>query len=220
MWPKVLLVAHVAVLGYWLGAELVINSTYRYVARSASMPFAERGRLMKHVMHADQHVRYALALQAGLGFSLAATYGYVPGGPATAWTALALCTAWLGGIELVHRLRLRPVGARLAMLDRGSRYLFMVLLLALATGTIGGDWPVPAWLRIKLALFAAVMGCGVGIRLVLVRHFRVWAQMAAEGVSDEGNAAIVRISRQGTAVVALLWACIGAIVVVSLWKPA
>ena len=58
-----LLVAHIAVLGYWLGSELVINHTYRYVSWSAGMPFAERDRLMDHVMDVDQHVRYALVLQ-------------------------------------------------------------------------------------------------------------------------------------------------------------
>lgn len=219
MWLKALLVAHIAVLGYWLGAELVINGTYRYVARSAAMPFAERGRLMQHVMHADQHVRYALVLQAGLGFTLAAVYGYVPGGAASAWTALGLCALWLGFVELVHRLRRHPAGPRLAALDRGSRYLFMVLLLALAAGLAGGAWPMPAWLRIKLALFATVMGCGVGIRLMLVRHFRVWADMARGGASDAGNAAIHAISRQATAILLLLWGCIGAIVVMSVWKP-
>ena len=36
----VLLVIHIVVLGYWLGAELVINSTYRYVSYGSDMPFA------------------------------------------------------------------------------------------------------------------------------------------------------------------------------------
>ncbi|MEO5829905.1 MAG: hypothetical protein ABIQ36_04990, partial [Rhodanobacter sp.] len=82
---QTLLVMHIAVLGYWLGAELVINSTYRYVSCGSHMPFAERNRLMEHVMHVEQHVRYALVLQAGLGFALAALYGFVPGGERSAW---------------------------------------------------------------------------------------------------------------------------------------
>lgn len=219
MWLKILLVVHITVLGYWLGSELVINSTYRYVARSASMPFAERGRLMQHVMHVDQHVRYALVLQAGLGFALAAVIGYIPGGMAAAWASLVLCALWLGWVEAVHRLRHSGAGARLAALDRGSRYLFMALLLALAAGVLGGSWPMSGWLRIKLTLFATVLGCGIGIRLALLRHFRVWAGMARDGASDEGNAAILAISCQATAVLAVLWACIAAIAVLSVWKP-
>ena len=88
---SVLLVAHIAVLGYWLGSELVINSTYRYVAYGRHIPFAERNRLMEHVMHVDQHVRYALVLQAGLGFGLATLYGMIPGGEPSAACA---CCGW------------------------------------------------------------------------------------------------------------------------------
>ena len=76
---NVLLVLHIAVLGYWLGAEFVINSEFRFVCRAASMPFEERKRLMEHVMDVDQHVRYALVLQVGLGTVLSALLGYFPG---------------------------------------------------------------------------------------------------------------------------------------------
>jgi hypothetical protein len=214
-----LLVAHIAVLGYWLGSELVINNTYRYVSYSASMPFVERDRLMQRVMDVDQHVRYALVLQAGLGFMLAISFGYVPGGRAGVWLVAALATAWLAFVEITHRLRHRPVGRLLARIDRGSRYLLMIVLLALAIGLVGAAWPIPFWLRVKLALFAGVMLCGIGIRIALLGHFRTWAVMARDGVNDATNAAIRGTYVRATAVLALLWVFILAIVVISLTKP-
>lgn len=217
---SVLLVAHIAVLGYWLGSEFVINSTYRYVSYGSQMPFAERDRLMDHVMHVDQHVRYALVLQAGLGFALAALYGYVPGGTATAWAAGILAALWLAFVEIVHRLRHSPAGKRLGDIDRGSRYLFMALLVAIAVGLIGGGWDMPFWLRVKLGLFACVMASGVGIRLALISHFRTWAVMAREGPTDETNAIIRRTYWRATSVLLVLWVFIGAIVVMTVWKPA
>lgn len=217
---SVLLVAHIAVLGYWLGSEFVINSTYRYVSYGSQMPFAERDRLMDHVMHVDQHVRYALVLQAGLGFALAALYGYVPGGTATAWAAGILAALWLAFVEIVHRLRHSPAGKRLGDIDRGSRYLFMALLVAIAVGLIGGGWDMPFWLRLKLGLFACVMASGVGIRLALISHFRTWAVMAREGPTDETNAIIRRTYWRATSVLLVLWVFIAAIVVMSVWKPA
>lgn len=84
MLEQVLLVIHIAVLGYWLGAELVINSTFRYVCYETSVPFTKRSRLMNHVMRVDQHVRYALILQATLGTALAALQGIIPGGETVA----------------------------------------------------------------------------------------------------------------------------------------
>ena len=105
-----ILVLHIAVLGYWLGSELVINSTYRYVSYAGSMPFNERQRLMDHVMIVDQHVRYALVLQAMLGTMLAASYGLVPGGETVANIALAIGIAWLAFVEAVHRLHHSAIG--------------------------------------------------------------------------------------------------------------
>lgn len=216
---QILLVAHIAVLGYWLGSELVINSTYRYVCYSSAMPFAERDRLMTHVMNVDQHVRYALVLQAGLGTAIAALLGIVPGGDATAAIAGILTLIWLGFVELVHRLQHRPAGKRLAAIDRGMRNVLIVLLLAIAAGLIGGGWELPTWLRYKLACFAGVILCGVGIRFALIDHFRTWAIMAKSGPTDETNAVIRTTYWRGTSVLILLWIFIAAIAVISVLKP-
>ena len=214
-----LLVAHIAVLGYWLGSELVINSTYRYVCHAVSMPFPERDRLMDHVMHVDQHVRYALVLQASLGTALAARFGYVPGGDTLAVAAAVTGIAWLAFVEIVHRLRHHPAAARLGAIDRGSRYILMAVLLALGIGLIGGGWPMPVWLRWKLALFAGVMMAGVGIRMALIDHFRTWAQMKRNGPTAATNAIIQRTYLRATSVLVLLWLFIAAIVVLSVGKP-
>jgi hypothetical protein len=216
VWLKVL---HIAVLGYWLGSELVINSTYRLVAFGDRLPFEERTRLMEHVMDVDQHVRYALVLQAALGTALAARYGLVPGGEALAWSVLAAGGLWLAFVEAVHRLRHAPAGATLAGIDRGLRYGLMALLVAIAAGALGQSWPMPGWLRLKLGLFAGVMACGVVIRLALIRHFRTWADMARNGVTAAGNAVIRRTCVQATAVLVVLWLFIAAIVVASVQKP-
>jgi hypothetical protein len=216
---QLILVAHIAVLGYWLGAELVINSTYRRIAYGSALPFAERSRWMEHVMDADQHVRYALVLQAGLGFSLAALYGYVPGGRSSVWIVAILAAVWLTFVELTHRLRHRAGGKWAAAVDRRTRYLLIALLLALSAGRIGSGWAMPFWLRLKLALFAAVMGCGVGIRLVLLTHFRTWGLMAAAGPTPQTDAIVRRTYVRGTMILALLWLTIAAMVWVSIYKP-
>ncbi|WP_416906935.1 MAG: hypothetical protein ACMVO5_07675 [Polymorphobacter sp.] len=215
-----LLTAHIAVLGYWLGSELVINSGFRYVCRAESMAFAERDRLMDHVMHVDQHVRYALVLQAALGTALAGLLGYLPGGAGLALAAGVVGLLWLGFVEAVHQLRHRPMGAALGRVDRASRYGLMALLLAVALGLIGGGWDLPLWLRWKLALFAGVMMAGVGIRLALISHFRTWALMRRDGPSEASNRDVQRGYWRATRVLIGLWLLIGGIVVLSVLKPA
>ena len=215
----VLFVAHVVVLGYWLGSELVINSTFRYVSYGASIPFAERSRLLEHVMDADQHVRYALVLQAGLGFTLAILYGYVPGGSSLAWAIAIAAVVWLAFVEVTHRVRHGAAGKGLAAFDRGSRYVLMAVLLCIAFGLIGSTWNMPLWLRWKVGLFACAMASGVGIRLALIAYFRTWAVMARESPNAATNAVIRRSYWQATSVLILLWVFVGALVVVSVWKP-
>lgn len=216
---KFLLVAHIAVLGYWLGSELVINSTYRYVSWSAGMPFAERNRLMDHVMDVDQHVRYALVLQAGLGTMLAALFGYLPGGVTLAWAAFVAMVGWLALVELTHRRRGGEPGRRLAAADRGVRYAAIVALLAVAGLALAGRGALPAWLAWKLAAFAGVIACGLGIRFALMDFYRIWTEIAREGSSAAREQTIRRTYVKATSVLGLLWLFIAAIVALSLLRP-
>lgn len=218
-----LLVLHIAVLGYWLGSELVINSTYRYVSWSDSMSFAERSRLMNQVMHADQHVRYALLLQAGVGMALAADVGYFPGGETLAWIALAAMVAWLSLVEVTHRRRNTLVGEQLAAVDRALRYIGMLALVVAALGA-WKHWPmfqsVPTWLAWKLLCFAFVMSCGIGIRFALMGFFRVWSEIAITGSTPAREKEIRAIYVRASGVLVLLWIGISVIVVLSFYKPA
>lgn len=217
---QALLVAHIAVLGYWLGSELVINSTYRYVCYSDRMSVAERVRLMTHVMKVDQHVRYALVLQVTLGTLLATHLNMLPGGGGLSIAAAVVGIAWLAFIEAVHRLSGSPVGPILAAVDRGSRYALIVVAVALGLGLVGDTWSLPDWLRWKLLLFSGVMLCGVGIRLVLIYQFRVWALIEREGSGPETNANIRKTYVQATGILVLLWVFIIAITMLSVAKPA
>ncbi len=215
-----LLVAHIAVLGYWLGSELVINSTFRYVCYSAGMPVAERSRLMDHVMNVDQHVRYALVLQFGLGLALAMRLGWLPGGLAGAWTVGAFAVGWLALVELTHRRRHAPAGVRLAAVDRGLRYLVMAGLAAVAVAGWAGVLSMPTWLAWKLLAFAAVMACGVAIRFALIDWFASWRAVLSAGSGEAQELALRRGYWRATGILIGLWVLIGAIVVLSLARPA
>jgi len=219
MLETVVLVAHITVLGYWLGSEFVINSGYRYVCRSAGMDFAERNRLMDHVLDVDQHVRYALILQIGLGSMLAAFYGFIPGGGTTAAMAAGIAFVWLTFIEITHHKRKDPIGAKLAAVDRMIRYGVMIGLAAIGGITLMGMGDMPAWLGWKLILFAGVLACGVGIRFSIIDFYRAWAVIKTDGSTPEREARIWFIYKYGTGILIGLWVLIFGIVALSVWKP-
>jgi hypothetical protein len=216
---EILLVAHIVVLGYWLGSEFVINSGYRYVCRAASMPFDERNKLMDHVLDVDQHVRYALVLQIGLGTGLAALYGYIPGGETSAIMAGVVATGWLIFVEFIHHKRQDPAGVRLGFIDRAIRYILMVGLAAIGIGALMTQGDMPSWLAWKLILFAGVILSGVGIRYSIIDFYRTWAQIKENGSTPEHEHSIWFIYKYGTGILLGLWIFIAVIAVLSVWKP-
>jgi hypothetical protein len=219
MLEEVLLVAHIVVLGYWLGSEFVINSGYRYVCRAASMPFDERNKLMNHVLDVDQHVRYALVLQVGLGFTLAALYGYVPGGTSTALFTSLITAIWFAFVEIIHHKREGALGARLGLVDRIIRYLLMIGLGGLGLSALIADSTLPPWLGWKLILFCGVILCGVGIRYSIIDFYRTWAKIKEHGSTPELEQSIWHIYMYGTGILIGLWVFIAGIAILSVWKP-
>ena len=218
MTAELVLLVHILVVGYWLGSELVINSSFRYVCWSATMPFEERARLMDHVMVVDQHVRYALVLQAGLGSALAAWFGYVPGGNGLALGALGTGALWLGFVELTHRRRHDAAGAKLALIDRWMRGVLAIGLAVIGGMALAGSLVLPSWLAAKLFLFAGVIICGLVIRIFLMRFFKIWGEIETSGSDDHKEAQIREVYVKATATLVILWLFIIGIVSLSFSK--
>lgn len=215
---EALAIIHVAVLGYWLGAEFVINSTFRYVCFGASLPVPERRRLMDHVMNVDQHVRYALLLQLTLGFFLAFRFGYLPSNGLVAAAVLVIGAGWLALVEITHRRRSTALGQRLAKLDRGIRYVVVVLLGVLSVGALTGFFALQSWLAWKLLCFAGVMLCGLLIRFALIKLFQLFEELASSGSSPELEARLNSAYYGASSYLIVMWALIGAITLLSVWK--
>jgi hypothetical protein len=209
-----LLAAHIVVLGYWLGSELVINSTYRFICFRDDLPFASRDAMTDHLMNVDQHVRYALILQLTLGVMLMSQTGLAP--TPLFWIAPLVAFGWLVLVEATHRLRKTALGGTLALIDRIIRMGVMAALLLLALFS-GGDQPF--WLRLKFAVFAGIILCGLAIRFQLIRHFHIWQAMAANGPTPDQNADIKRIYWRATSILLLLWLFILAATALAISKP-
>ena len=87
--------AHVWVMGYWIGSDLVVNALTFYTARSTALPGAERRRQWDFLMDVDQHPRNALILSVPLGLTLAAWSGLLPLGSAAVLALWILSLLWI-----------------------------------------------------------------------------------------------------------------------------
>jgi hypothetical protein len=217
---KTVLVVHIIVLGYWLGSELVINSTFRYVTRARDLVFAERRRLLDHVMIVDQHVRYALALQFGLGLFLADQMGYLPVAPGSTALIVVLAIALLALVEVTHRLRAYPVGATFARIDRYTRVVLTLAFVAAGLCGLSGVIPMPGWFATKIFLFGMAIACGLAIRYSLIAYFDAFARLADNAGDEALEARLWSGYVRSTAILVLLWLVILAITILSVAKPA
>lgn len=82
-----------------------------------------------------------------------------------------------------------------------------------------GAISLPTWLAWKLVLFGAVIACGIGIRYYIIQFFGIWRQIEAEGSNSLRESAIRKNYASGASLLGLLWLCIAAIVVLSVFKP-
>lgn len=199
--------AHVLVMGYWLGSELVINALTHYIARSSSLPAAERMRLWDFLLDVDQHVRNALILSVPLGFTLAAFLGLVPLGGAGLAALWVLSALWFGYMWLVHWRRKTPGGRALAVWDWRLRYLLIVLFAGSALWSLATGRPYPTtWLALKVLLFAGVMACGIAVRHYIREAYRDALPAIAEGrATAEDEATFRRLMARATWALVVLW---------------
>jgi len=217
---ELILTLHVLVMGYWIGSDLVVNALTHYVARGSSLPGPERKRLWEFLLHVDQHPRNALILSVPLGFTLAAQIGQIRldnTALAMLWIFSAL---WFAFMWVTHWQRSSGAGVVLARWDWRSRYVLIAVFLAVGVKSLLTRSPLEApWLAWKVILFAAVLGCGIGIRYYIRDAYRAWPRIWA-GQGTEADERIVRTAmNRGTYVLWCLWALLLVIGWLGVAKP-
>ena len=148
--------AHVLVMGYWLGSELVINALTHYIARTTTLAGAERMRLWDFLLDVDQHVRNAMIMSVPLGFTLAAQLGLVPIEGLWMWALWIVSAIWFWFMWMVHWRRKSPSGPTWAKWDWRFRYPLIAFFAGSGALALFTGWPYPTpWLAGKVFLFAA-----------------------------------------------------------------
>ena len=197
--------AHVAVWGYWIGSDLVVNQLTHYLTHAERMPGPERNRLWKFLLDVDQHPRNALIISLPLGLTLAAVLGLIPLGTAGLLFVWSASVGWFWFMWHVHLRGNTARGATLRAWDIRIRY--GVIAVALLTGgwslAIGG--PIASgWLAAKLVLFAGVVAAGIGIRYYIQQFLQTWPTIITVGSTPARELAIRQAMRRGTVVLMVL----------------
>lgn len=198
---------HVAVMGYWLGSDFVINALTHYFKNARDMAPAQRMKLWDFLLLVDQHPRNALILSLPLGFQLAAELDLSPikGGWLVALWVVAI--AWFIYIWVLHYQVGKPSYRPMSRIDLTFRYVLIAVLFVTGLASIFTGEPLAAkWLGAKVALFALIIACGLGIRRSIAQVYAVFPDLRAGRSTPEMEATITHALNWGSYVLYGLWA--------------
>ncbi len=216
---------HVLLLAYWLGADLGVFYTSRFVTRPDLSPEA-RGVAVKVMDFVDMSPRICLVLFLPSGVTLMAASDYgrdiFSGWPLLVVWLAGLC--WLALVIADHRRRPDRLGTLVHRTDLLVRLGLVVGLLGVAGYTAIAARPFgvttnPIWLAGKVAAYAVCIACGLAIRMRLAPFGPAWAALLRDGSSPDVERRI-RASVRGTLpFVYVIWTLVVVAAVLGVVKP-
>ena len=214
----VLLLLHVLLFVYWLGADLAVLYSARYAA-DPRLSVETRVTISEIMAFVDMFPRMSVPLIGAVGVSLAAVGGYIELPLPIFLVSWLLAAMWVGNGLFIYRHRKSPAatqGPRLFDLYLRSLVAALASIAALA-GMLGVGPIVSAMVAVKLLIFAGA----ILLSLVLRRRFlpfRPALNRIVEGVGGDSDTEIMQRTLQRTRPIVLgLWGLTVAAAAVGLW---
>ncbi len=194
---------HLLLFVYWLGGDLGVFYSSKYIA-DASRGVEARRTAADIMLFVDQAPRICMALSLPVGFHIAWRLGIVD------MSALSVVGLWIFGllwVATVIKLHISHGQAViLTKVDWWGRVLVITALLALAGYTLAGGELIRAdWLAWKLIVFAGLMTMGLLIRVNLKPFGPAFGKLVTVGPDDEVNATIKASLRKVKPFVVTIW---------------
>lgn len=213
-------VLHVAILGYWIGSDMVVNAVTHYFKNAHDLTVAQRLKLWDFLLMVDQHPRMALILSVPLGFTLASNLSLTP---IQGW---GLAGVWLFSIAwfcFIWILRLKSGSESyriLRLIDLSVWWILAGVLFVTGVAAIfGADTFDARWLGAKVACFALVIFCGLAIRRYIGHIYLVLPDFRKNGSTPQFEQAVKQALERATYVLWGLWALLLTIGYLGAAKP-
>lgn len=174
---------HIIAFVYWLGGDLGTFIASRQVINPALTP-ESRHVALKIMLACDMGPKLAMPLILPLGLHLAYLGGSLPLSPMQLGLAWLASLYWFSVVVILFFSEGKPFTARLSQLDLYFRIAVAILLLAWASYQLGNP-STAAWAAWKLIIFAAMVCCGIAIRINLKPFVPAFAVMMGQGASRE-----------------------------------
>ena len=213
------LLAHIVLFVYWLGADIGVFYSSRYVADS-TLSLEARSTALKIMAWIDEIPRICLVLILPFGLMLAYEAGWWRTSAAGIAGAWILSLGWLAMVLSIHHYRGSAFGAVLRRIDMGFRVVVIAGLggIALASLLAGAPLEHP-WLAGKLLAFALCVACGLAIRIVAAPFGEGFTRLTREGSTPEIETQIARSLARARPFVVGIWILLLVAAYLGLAKP-
>jgi hypothetical protein len=216
----VLVYVHIVLFVYWLGGDLGVFVTSRYVA-DRTLSLEERFRFMHALLVCDMGPRTALILFVPVGFEMGRILGVIPVEAGVTGAIWAFGLAWLAMNWWLFRNERHPLAPRLRDFDIYIRYLVMAAMSGTGLYSLATGGPIAArWLAAKLFLFGCVMMIGVYLRAEIKQWIAGFGMVRQGGGSaEQGNTIIEQSLVRSRRAALLLWFGVALIAFIGKTKP-
>ncbi|TKB46037.1 hypothetical protein [Thalassotalea mangrovi] len=196
---------HILFFVYWLGGDLGTFYASRFVARQG-LSKEQRSTALTIMMGVDQGPRICMALILAPGMQMAYNLGLLTI-PFSAMLAIwVLCIAWLAMVLCIHFGHGKAFVEPLTKIDFSFRVVIILLSLSVAGQSLLGEGLIKAdYLSWKLIIFAALVACGLGIRVKLKPFIPAFMKMMQTGPSNEIDATLNQSLARVRPYVYLIW---------------
>lgn len=215
-----LVIVHVLLFAYWLGADWGVYVTSRYVA-DPQLSLEERCRFLQAAFRIDLLPRISFTLLLPVGVQLAAYYGAWPFPRAFLPIVWMFAIAWMM-LNVAGYLRAgTPVGDQIRHMDQYIRLAMVPVLIGVGLWSVFTGRPIaPLFVALKVTVF----GCMIVVGLILRAIMKNWAigfhRLATEGSSAAVDA-IFQVSLGRARYIAyLMWSLSGVMATLGVVKPA
>ncbi len=221
---EVLILLHLLLMAYWLGADLGVFYSSRYVLKP-ELAVESRVTALRIMAWVDMVPRICLVLFLPSGVSLMAASEY--GDDFAGWPIVivwAFSLAWLGLVLADHHYTGTALGAKIKNVDLVIRFGLISTLLTVGIYTIVVTDPFgvttnPKWLGGKVALYAVAMLFGVFIRFRLRPFGPAFGALVTTGSTEAVERDLRRAIQGAVPFVLGIWVLIVVIAALGVIKP-
>lgn len=196
---------HILAFVYWLGGDLGTFFSSRFVV-DPKLSQAQRHTALKIMLGCDQGPKLCMPLIFAIGFSMSTQMGFIAASALAEAAVWLVCLAWFANVNYLYFTQNMAAKAKISQIDLWFRVVVVAGLGAAALASLLGEGFIHTdWLAAKILIFAALVACGIYIRIQLKPFVAAFGQLMTKGSSPEVEQTLSHALGRCRPAVYLIW---------------